>query len=140
MDLDQSYLYTRSIRSRTYCCPWSITYYPWTRSLFYTSPELPIWTDHIPAYLGNSFTCVQYRMHYTCPGPIFQCQFNFDVNLVIELTKFGNLGNWYTCICIQYHNIWCKYGLNIKFQSDFNHDVFYAIWRLFCHIIQYLHH
>jgi hypothetical protein len=28
----------------------------WTRSLFYTSLELPIWADHIPAYLGNCFT------------------------------------------------------------------------------------
>ena len=84
------------------------------------------------AYLGNSFTCVQYRMCYTCPGPIFWCEFNCDVigltklailgigtyiyasstnfqcksscdvNLVIGLTKFGNSRNWYICICIQH--------------------------------------
>ena len=36
-------------------------------------PNRPIsyWTDHRPAYLGNSFTCIQYRMCYTCPGPFF---------------------------------------------------------------------
>ena len=56
----------------------------------------------LPAYLDNSFTCVQYRMYYTCPGPIFQCEFNCDGILVIELTKFGNLGNWYICICVQH--------------------------------------
>ena len=79
----------------------------WTRSLFSnTSLELPIWADHIPAYLGNSFTCVQYRMCYTCPGPIFQCKCNCDVNLVIRLTKFGNFGNWYICICISVATVW----------------------------------
>jgi hypothetical protein len=57
---------------------------------------------------------------------IFQCKSSHDVNLVIRLTKFGN--------------IWCGYDLGINFQSDFNHDVLYMIWRLFCRIIQYLHH
>ena len=109
LDLDQGYLHTRSIGS---VCPWSIAYYPWTWSLFYTSLELPIWADHIPAYLGNSFTCVQYRMCYICPGPIFQCEFNCDVNLVIRL---GNFGNWYICICIQHRfSMWiqlrCQFG------------------------------
>ena len=56
----------------------------------------------LPAYLGNSFTCVQYRMCYTCPGPVFWCEFNCDINLVIGLTKYGNFGNWYICICIQH--------------------------------------
>ena len=75
-------------------CPWSI---------------LQVWADHIPAYLGNSFTYVQYRMCYTCPGPIFQCEFNCDVNLVIRLTKFGNFGNWYVCICIQHRfSMWIQ--------------------------------
>ena len=60
-----------------------------------------IWIPYIlPAYLDNSLTCIQYS--YICLGPIFQCEFNHDVNLVIRLTKFGNLGNWYTCICIQH--------------------------------------
>jgi hypothetical protein len=27
----------------------------------------------------------------------FQCGSSCDVNSVIGLTKFGNLGNWYTC-------------------------------------------
>ena len=56
-------------------------------------PNRPIsyWTDHRPAYLGNSFTCIQYRMCYTCPGPFFQCEFNCDVNLVIELTKLVHM-------------------------------------------------
>ena len=67
----------------------------------------------------------------------FQCRSSCDVNSVIGLTKFGNLENWYTCICIQCHTIWCRYGLDINFQYDFNHDVLYAIWRLFCHIIQW---
>jgi hypothetical protein len=40
----------------------------------------------LPAYLSNAFTCVQYRMCYICPGPIFQCEFNHDVSLVIGLT------------------------------------------------------
>ena len=97
LDLIQGYLHTRSIGSGTYYL--SLVHSSrWTRSLFYTSLELPIWADHIPAYLGNSFTCVQYRMYYTCPGPIFQCEFNCDVNLVIRLTKFGNFGNWYIYI------------------------------------------
>ena len=65
----------------------------------------------------------------------FQCGSSCDVNSVIGLTKFGNLENWYTCICIQCHSIWCRYGLDIKFQSDFDHDVLYIIWRLFFHII-----
>ena len=46
----------------------------------------------LPAYLGNAFTHVQYRMCYICLGTVFQCEFNHDVNLVIELTKFGNFG------------------------------------------------
>ena len=76
---------------------------------------IAIWADHIPAYLGNSFTCVQYRMCYTCPGPIFWCEFNYDVNLVIRLTKFGNFGNWYICICIQHWfsmwiQLWCQFS------------------------------
>ena len=63
----------------------------------------------LPAYLGNSFTCVQYRMCYTCLGPVFWCEFNHDINLVIGLTKFGNLGNWYTCICIQHQfSMWIQ--------------------------------
>ena len=102
LDLVQGYLHTRSIGSDILFVPGSIAYYPWTRSLFYTSLELPIWADHIPAYLGNSFTCVQYRMCYIRSRPIFQCEINCDVNLVIRLTKFGNFGNWYICICIQY--------------------------------------
>ena len=36
-------------------------------------------------------------MCYTCPGPIFRCEFNCDVNLMNRLTKFGNFGNWYIC-------------------------------------------
>jgi len=28
----------------------------------------------------------------TCPGPILQCEFSHDVNLVIGLTEFGNFG------------------------------------------------
>jgi hypothetical protein len=44
------------------------------------------------AYLGNAFTHIQYRMCYICPGPIFQHEFNRDVNWVIGLTKFGNFG------------------------------------------------
>ena len=34
----------------------------------------------------------------------FQCRSSCDVNSMIGLTKFGNLGNWYTCICIQCHD------------------------------------
>ena len=47
----------------------------------------------LPAYLGNTFTHVQYRMCYICPGPVFRHKFSGDVSLVIGLTKFGNLGN-----------------------------------------------
>ena len=123
LDLVQGYLHTRSIGSGTYCLSLVHSILPmdlvhssrWTRTLFYTSLELPIWADHIPAYLGNSFRCVQYRMCYTCPGPIFQCEFNCDVHLVIRLTKFGNFGNWYICICIQHRfsmwiQLWCQFG------------------------------
>ena len=90
LDLVQGYLHTKSIGSGTYCL--SLVHSSrWTRSLFL---ELLIWADHIPAYLGNSFTCVQYMMVYTCPGPIFQCEFNWNVNLVIRLTNFGNFGTY----------------------------------------------
>ena len=40
--------------------------------------------------MGKSFTNVQYRMCYTHLGPIFQCEFNHDINLMIGLTKFDN--------------------------------------------------
>ena len=101
LDLVQGYLHTRSIGSGTYCLSLVHNILPmdlvhssrWTRSLFYTSLELPIWADHIPACLGNSFTCVQYKMCYTYPGPFFWCEFNCDVNLVIRLPKFRNFGN-----------------------------------------------
>ena len=54
--------------------------------MYYTLLKLKL------GYLGNSFTYVQYKTCYTCPRPIFWCEFNCDVNLVIGL-KFGNLGN-----------------------------------------------
>jgi hypothetical protein len=67
-----------------------------------TSGTIP---NILPAYFGNAFTCIQYRMCYICPGAVFQC----DVNLVIGLTKFGNLGNWCTCICIQHQfSMWIQ--------------------------------
>ena len=119
LDLVQGFSHTRSIGSGAYCL--SLVHNilsmdlvhssRWTKSLFYTSLELPIWADHIPAYLGNSFTCVQYMMYYTCPGPIFRCEFNCDVRLM----KFGNFGNWYISICIQHQfSMWiqlpCQFG------------------------------
>jgi hypothetical protein len=68
-----------------------------------------------PAYLGNSFTCIQYRTCYMCSGPIFRCEFNRDVNLVTRLAEFGNLGNWSLCICIRHwfsmwNQLWCQFG------------------------------
>ena len=113
LDLVQGYLHTRSIGSGTYCLS-LVQSSRWTRSLFYTSLELPIWANHIP-HLDNSFTCVQYKMCYTWPKPIFQCEFNCDVNLVIRLTKFGNSENWYKCICIQHWfsmwiQLWCQFS------------------------------
>ena len=68
-----------------------------------TIPYIP------PSYFGNTFTCFQYGMCYICPGPVFQCEFNFDVDLVIRLTKLGNLWNWYICICIQHQlSMWIQ--------------------------------
>ena len=45
----------------------------------------------------------------------FQCGSSCNVNLVNELTKFGNAGNWYICICIQHQfsmwiQLWCQFG------------------------------
>ena len=141
LDQDQGYLHTRSIGSGAYCLSLVHNILPmdlilssrWTRSLFYTSLELPIWADHIPAYLGNSFTCAQYRMCYTCPGPIFRCEFNRDVNLVIRLTQFGNFGNWYICICIQH-----QFSMWIQLQCQFG-DWINQIWQSRELVHMYMH-
>ena len=52
-------------------------------------------------------------MYYTCPGPIFQCEFNCDVNLVIRLTRFDNFGDWYVYI----------YAFSTDFQCGSSCDV-----------------
>ena len=146
------------------------------RSLSSISLKLPFWVNPLQMF---NIGC------YTHLRPIFQSEFNHDINLVIGLTKFDNfwklvhiymhpalifnvdpavLSIWWldwphlviwrigTHVyvfntnfqwgfnhngehSIQCHNIWYKYGLNISFQSDFNHDVLYAIWRLISHII-----
>ena len=49
------------------------------------------------AYLGNVFAFIQYRTYGICPGPVFRCEFNGGVRLVIGLTIFGNFSK-YTCM------------------------------------------
>ena len=113
LDLVQDYLHTRSIGSGTYCLFLvHITHGP---GPFLKMDQVTLLYLTGIAYFGNSFTCVQYRMCYTCPGPIFWCEFNCDDNLVIRLTKFGNFGNWYICICIQHWfsmwiQLWCQFS------------------------------
>jgi hypothetical protein len=89
----------------------------------------------LPAYLGNAFTHIQYRMSYICPGPIFQLEFNCDVNLVIGLTKFGNFGElahiyMYSAPIFNADPnlvIWGigthVYAFSIDFQCESSHDV-----------------
>ena len=124
LDLVQGYLHTRSIGSGTYCLSLVHSILPMDQvTLLYLTGI---------AYLGNSFTCVQYRMCYTCPRPVFRCEFNCDVNLVIRLTKFGNFGNWYICICIQHRfSMW----IQLQCQGDWTNQ----IWQFRELVHMYMH-
>jgi hypothetical protein len=61
-------------------------------------------------YLNNYCTT---WMCYICPGPVFQCEFNCDVNLGFGLTCFGNFENWQIYI----------YAFCTIFQCEVNYNV-----------------
>ena len=63
----------------------------------------------------------------------FQCGSSCNVNLVIELTKFGNLGNWCICICI-----WHQFSMQIQLQCQFG-DWTNQIWQFSQLVHMYMH-